>query len=280
MEILRKSEDTIQRFNMLKKGDKVIVACSGGPDSVALLYLLNQVKKKYDLKLAVAHINHKLRGKESDEDERFVKRLARDLGLDFYAKAFEVKSIAKKKKLSIEEAAREVRYGYLNSLARRIKADKIALGHNADDQAETVLMRLIRGAGGLGLSGIPAAKGKIIRPLLEVKREEIEQFLKEADLGFRIDSTNLRKDYLRNRIRLELLPYLKRKYNPKIVDILNRTATILSAQEDYLKRLTLKEFRGVAKEENEKISLDLDKLFSYEFSIASSVGDSHPTQIT
>ncbi len=264
MDILRKFENAIIRFNMLKKGDLVIVACSGGPDSVALLYLLNHVRKKYDLKLAVAHINHKLRGKESEEDERFVKRLARDLGLDFYAKSFEVGSIAKKKKLSIEEAAREVRYDYLNSLARRIKADRIALGHNADDQAETVLMRLIRGAGGLGLSGMPVVKGKLIRPLLEVKRKDIEKFLRDEEFGFRIDSTNLRKDYLRNRIRLEFLPYLRRKYNPKIVDILNRTASILSAQEDYLKNQTLKEFKRVAKEEKEKISLDLDKLFSYD----------------
>src|SRR3989337_626513 len=264
MEILWKFEQIIRRFNMLQKGDRVIVACSGGPDSVALLHLLNQIKEKYDLKLFVAHINHKLRGQESDEDERFVKRLAQNLRLDFYARSFDVVRIARKKKLSIEEAAREVRYEYLNKLALRLKATKIALGHNAEDQAETVLMRLIRGAGGLGLSGMPAAKGKIIRPLLEVKREEIEQFLKEEDLDFRIDSTNLRKDYLRNRIRLELLPYLKKNYNPKIVEILNRTALILSSQEDYLMKKTLKEFGKIAKAQKEKISLDLAKLFNYD----------------
>ncbi|MDP3025698.1 MAG: tRNA lysidine(34) synthetase TilS [candidate division Zixibacteria bacterium] len=264
MEILRKFEQTIRRFNMLQKGDRVIVACSGGPDSVALLHLLNQIKEKYDLKLFVAHINHKLRGQESDEDERFVKRLAKDLGLDFYSKSFDVKKIAKKEKLSIEEAAREVRYDYLNKLANRIKATKIALGHNADDQAETVLMRLIRGAGGLGLSGMPPVKDKLIRPLLEIKREKIEQFLKENELGFRIDSSNLRKVYLRNKVRLELMPYLKKNYNPNIVDTLNRTASILSAQEDYLKKETLKAFDKIAKAQKEKISLDLAKLFNYD----------------
>lgn len=264
MEILQKFEQTIQRFNMLKKGDKVIVACSGGPDSVALLHLLNKIKGKYDLKLIVAHINHKLRGKESDEDERFVRRLAQDLKLDFHTRSLDVARIARKKKLSIEEAAREVRYQYLDKLAQRLKASKIALGHNADDQAETVFMRLIRGTGALGLTGMPPVRGKIIRPLLQIKREEIEKFLRDEEFEFRIDSTNLRRDYLRNRIRLELLPYLKRNYNPKIVDILNRTASILSAQEDYLKKETQKEFGKIAKAQKEKISLDLDKLFSYD----------------
>src|SRR3989304_8936645 len=240
MEILRKFEQTIKRFNMLQKGDRVIVACSGGPDSVALLHLLNQIKEKYDLKLFVAHINHKLRGQESDEDERFVKRLAQNLRLDSYARSFDVARIARKKKLSLEEAAREVRYEYLNKLALRLRATKISLGHNADDQAETVLMRLIRGTGALGLTGMSIVRGKIIRPLLQIKREEIEEFLKEQNLGSRIDSSNLRQDYLRNRIRLELLPHLKRNYNPKIIDTLNRTASILSAQEDYLEKETLK----------------------------------------
>lgn len=264
MEILQKFEQTIQRFNMLQKRDKVIVACSGGPDSVALLHLLNQIKENYDLKLIVAHINHKLRGQESDEDERFVKRLAQELKLNFHTRSFDVAKIARRKKLSIEEAAREVRYQYLDKLAQRLKASKIALGHNADDQAETVLMRLIRGTGALGLTGMSIVRGKIIRPLLQIKREEIEEFLKEQNLDFRIDSSNLRQDYLRNRIRLKLLPHLKRNYNPKIIDILNRTASILSAQEDYLEKKILKEFGRVAKSQKEKISLDLDKLFSYD----------------
>ncbi|HEX9913113.1 MAG TPA: tRNA lysidine(34) synthetase TilS [candidate division Zixibacteria bacterium] len=264
MEILRKFEETINRWNMLKKGDRVIVACSGGPDSVALLNLLNQIKGEYGLKLFIAHINHKLRGKESDEDERFVKRLALNLRLKFYSKSFDIKRIAKKEKLSIEECARKIRYDYLIKLANRIKATKIALGHNADDQAETVLMRLIRGAGGLGLSGIPAISGKIIRPLLEVKREKIEQFLEQNKASFRMDSSNLRKDYFRNKVRLELIPLLRKSYNPKIVDALNRTASILSAQEKFLKEETFKVFNKIVEREDKKISLDLNKLFNYD----------------
>jgi tRNA(Ile)-lysidine synthase len=267
MIILDKFKETINRWNMLKKGDRVIVACSGGPDSVALLFLLNLIKEKFGLKLFVAHINHKLRGKESEEDEKFVKSLAQKLNLRFYSKSFDIKKIAKKEKLSIEECAREVRYDYLNRLTGRIKATKIALGHNADDQAETVLMRLIRGAGSLGLSGIPPVSGKIIRPLLDLKREDIEKFLRENRLQFRIDSSNLRKDYLRNRIRLELLPHLKKNYNPNIVEVLNRTASILSAQVNYLSKEISKIFDQVSYEGKGKISLDLDKLFNYDISL-------------
>ncbi|MCJ7496695.1 MAG: tRNA lysidine(34) synthetase TilS [candidate division Zixibacteria bacterium] len=264
MKILRKFEETLSKWNMLKKGDKVIVACSGGPDSTTLLYLLNQLKEKYNLKLIIAHINHKLRGKESNKDEKFVNRLADRLKLEFYSKSFDVKKIARKEKLSIEECARKIRYDYLNELANRINATKIALGHNADDQAETVLMRLFRGAGGLGLSGIPKMSGKIIRPLLDLKREEIEQFLERNKVGFRIDSSNLRKDYFRNRVRLELIPLLRKSYNPKIVDALNRTASILSAQEKFLKEETFKVFNKIVEREDKKISLDLDKLFNYD----------------
>jgi tRNA(Ile)-lysidine synthase len=253
MRILRKFEETLSKWDMLKKGERVIVACSGGPDSVALLYLLNQIRKKYGLQLSVAHINHKLRGKESDEDERFVKRLAKKTGLNYYSKSFDVKKMAREEKLSIEECARKVRGAFLNRLANRIKADKIALGHNADDQAETVLMRLIRGAGGLGLSGISPVSGKIIRPFLETTREIIEQFLRENNYHFRIDSSNLRKDYLRNRVRLELLPHLKENYNPQIVKVLNRTALILSAQENYLTRETSKVFHRIVIRGDKKI---------------------------
>ncbi len=267
MKILDRFKETINRWNMLKKGDRVIVACSGGPDSVTLLYLLNQIKEKYDLKIFIAHINHKLRGRESAEDEKFVRRLAGELVLSFYVKSFDIKKIAKKEKLSIEECARKVRYDYLDKLASRIKATKIALGHNADDQAETVLMRLIRGAGSLGLSGIPPVSGKIIRPLLDIKRKDIEKFLKKNKLLFRIDSSNLRKDYLRNRVRLELLPHLRKKYNPNIVEVLNRTALILSAQENYLRKVISKIFHKFSIKGKGKISLDLNELFNYDLSL-------------
>ena len=266
--LLSQVQKTISRYRMLNKRDKVVVACSGGPDSVALLYLLNELKEKLDLRLFVAHFNHKLRGKESDLDEKFVRKLASFLKLKIFVKSIEVKKEAKRRRLSLEECARVLRYGFLNQIADKIGAQRIALGHNSDDQAETVLMRLIRGSGSLGLSGIPPIKERIIRPLIEIKREEIEKFLTEKKIEYRIDSSNLRPDFLRNKVRLHLLPIIEKEYNPKIKEVLNRTAKILSAQERYLREEGLKCYRRVClKEAEDKIILDLKRFFNYDISL-------------
>jgi tRNA(Ile)-lysidine synthase len=233
---LKKFKQTIARYDLLGKGEKVLVAVSGGPDSVALLYALMEIKNEFDLDICVAHLNHKLRGRESDQDQKFVKNLASEVDLKFFTKSIDVKKEAKKRKLSLEETARLVRYSYLEDLANRIKADRIAVGHQADDQTETFLMRLLRGAGGSGLSGIPAKRGKIIRPLLETKKEEIEKFLKEKGQSYRTDSSNLLPNYFRNKIRLLLLPLIKKKFNPKIVDVLNRASNIISSQQQYIEK--------------------------------------------
>lgn len=262
---LKKFKQTIARYDLLQKGDKVLVAVSGGPDSVALLYALLEIKDEFDLDICVAHLNHKLRGKESDEDENFVRNLAHKLNLKFFSKSIDVKKEAKKRKLSLEECARLVRYRYLENLADKIKADKIAVGHQADDQAETFLMRLLRGAGGLGLSGIPAKRGKIIRPLLEIKRDEIEKFLKEKGQSYRTDSSNLLPNYFRNKIRLFLLPLIKKKFNPKIVDVLNRASNIISSQQLYIEK-SCEEILGFlckSKRKN-KIVLDLKRFVNYD----------------
>lgn len=266
-ELIERLKDTIHRFDLLKKGDRVLVAVSGGPDSVALLYGLLALQPEFDLKLYVAHLNHKLRGAESDEDERFVKELARHLKLKVFSKRIDVKKEAKKRKLSIEECAREIRYHYLQELAERIKADKIATGHQANDQAETFLMRLLRGAGGSGLSGIPPKRGKIIRPLIQIKRDEIEEFLKASKIGHRLDSSNYLPDYFRNKIRLLLLPEIKQKFNPKIVDILNRTADIISCQQEYIEKKGEQILPEISIIRRNKITLDLIKFKGYDISL-------------
>jgi tRNA(Ile)-lysidine synthase len=265
---LEKVKQTIARYELLGKGDRVLVAVSGGPDSVALLYALLEIKDEFDLDLCVAHLNHKLRGRESDEDEKLVKNLAQKLDLKFFSKSIDVKKEARKMKLSLEEAARLVRYRYLENLADRIKADKIAMGHQADDQAETFLMRLLRGAGGLGLSGIPPKRGRIIRPLIEIKREEIEKFLKEKRQSYRIDSSNLLPNYFRNKIRLLLLPLIKKKFNPKIVEVLNRTSNIISSQQQYVEKNSEEILRFICKTKmKDKIVLDLKKFINYDISL-------------
>jgi len=241
-----------------------LVAVSGGPDSVALLYGLFAIQSEFDLHLFVAHLNHKLRGAESDEDERFVKELADRLKLSFFSKKVNVKREAKKRKQNIEECAREIRYRYLQGLSERIKADKIATGHQADDQAETFLMRLLRGAGGGGLSGIPVKRGKIIRSLIQIKREEIEKFLKANKLHYRLDSSNYLTDYFRNKIRWSLLPEIKRKFNPKIVDALNRAADIISCQQDYIEKKCKQILHNIGKIGRRKIILDLKRFVSYD----------------
>jgi tRNA(Ile)-lysidine synthase len=257
--LIGRVRETIIRFGLVEKGDRVLVALSGGPDSVALLYVLLALKPEYDLTLWALHLNHKLRGAESDEDERFARKLASDLRLKFLSKRVDVKKQAKRRKLTIEEAAREVRYGYLQEVAEEVKADKIALGHQADDQAETFLMRLIRGAGAAGLSGIPAKRGKIIRPLIRTTRDRIEDFLKTNRITYRLDSSNYLTDFNRNKIRLELLPILKRQFNPKIVESLNRAADIISLQGEYVREKSEQILKQIGTKERGRMILESRK---------------------
>ena len=264
---IEKLRDTIHRFRLLSRGDTVLVALSGGPDSVALLHGLLAIRAEYGLKLYVAHLNHKLRGAESNEDEKFSKGLASSLRLRFFSKKIDVKKEATNRKVSIEEAARDARYRYLEKLASQIKANKIAVGHQADDQAETFLMRLLRGAGGAGLSGIPAKRGKIIRPLIQIRREEIEEFLKANKIPYRLDSSNYLTDYFRNKIRLSLLPKIKAEFNPRIVESLNRTADIISLQQEYIRKKCEHTLLDIAARRKGEITLDLKEFSRYDVSL-------------
>lgn len=203
---------------------------------MAVLHLLYQIKDSNKQALHLAHINHGLRGRDSGRDSEFVKDLAGRFGIPFYNKTVNVKRLAQKKCLSLEEAARQVRYEFLEGLAAKHKLDKIVTGHTLNDQAETILMRLLRGAGPSGLSGIPIKRGKIIRPLLEVTRAEILDYLKQNKIKYRTDRTNLKTDYLRNRIRNKLLPQLEREYNPGLVEVLGKTASLLSELDEFVQR--------------------------------------------
>ncbi|MDD5617720.1 MAG: tRNA lysidine(34) synthetase TilS [Candidatus Omnitrophica bacterium] len=244
----------IREYKLISPLDKVLVGVSGGPDSLALLYLLNESKVKLGIKIIVAHFNHGLRGRDSDLDEKFVKDTSGKLGLDFCSKKATQKNKAGH---SNEELLRRLRYDFLFSAAKRYKANKIALAHNLDDQAETVLMRLIRGAGLYGLSAIlPKRKvGEfiIIRPLLEVKREEIEKYLKKINVKARIDKTNFQDIFLRNKIRYGILKELK-AINPNINRTLARFAQQAAVDYDYL-QVSAKKFLGVCNDPQVKINL-------------------------
>jgi len=241
MTILNKVKDTVKRYNLIRRNDKILVGVSGGPDSVALLYLLNILKKELKLKLHIAHLDHMLR-KDSVCDKEFVQRLADKVKLPLTVQEVNIRALSKKG--SQEEIARNERLSFFIMAAKAVKADKIALGHNFDDQAETVLMRILRGAGLYGLSGI-LPKRMIegywfIRPLIEVKRKEIAAFLNNRKIGFRIDKSNLEDIYLRNKIRNKLLPYLEKEYNPNIKEVLSNMAQISGYDYDYLSRVAVR----------------------------------------
>lgn len=210
---------SVRNYELLSPGEAVTVACSGGPDSVFLLHALNRLSKKLKLKeVSVCTLDHGLRGRESAEDVLFVSRLARSLGLRCAEKKVDVMA-SKAKDLSTEEAAREARYGFFREAASGLSADVVATGHTLDDQAETVLMRILKGASLKGLVGISPVRKygsmKIIRPILELEKSEIANYLKAEGIGYRVDSTNSEPLYFRNIVRSEILPFLER-YNPRV----------------------------------------------------------------
>lgn len=213
---------------MLQPGDRVIVAVSGGPDSVCLLDVLYGLKDDLELELVIAHFNHGLRPGEDEAETQFVSSLAVSLGLAFESKRAETLSPGGS---SLEEKARRARYGFLEETREKHRAHRIAIGHNLNDQAETFLMRLLRGSGPLGLSGIPPLRDKsVIRPLINVSREEIISHLRERGLSYVTDPTNADGRYLRNSIRLEVLPFLRR-FQPRIVRLLGQTAEMMREDE-------------------------------------------------
>jgi len=234
--IIEKVRDTIRKYALLRAGDSVLVAVSGGPDSLALLYCLRALSEELRLRLIVAHFDHRLRPGSAGEAE-FVRGIAKKMGLPFYPGGTDVLK-RRGGKGSLEEAAREARLDFLGKLAKKIKADKVALGHNMDDQAETVLMRILRGSGLAGLSGIAAAKelnGRVfIRPLIGVSRSEIERYLRSAKIRPFRDPSNSDEKFLRNKLRRKLIPLLQKEYNPRIKETLNSLAENAACDYDYL----------------------------------------------
>lgn len=207
------------------------MACSGGPDSVALLFVLKELSRRMRLKLGVAHLNHQLRP-DAKKDAEFVKKLSERLKLPFFYLEVDVKTVARENKWSLEEAGRNLRYQFFERVARDERFDRIATAHTADDLAETVLLQILRGSG--GPVGIPSVRGKIIRPLLSTTRQEVMEYLKQKKLSYRIDPSNKDKKFLRNRVRRELLPLLERNYNPQVRSALLRLAEIFAAEKKYL----------------------------------------------
>ena len=225
----------VRHQGLFLPGERVGVAVSGGPDSVLLLDFMRRLADELGLQLAVVHFNHHLRGAESEGDEAFVRDLARSFGLQFIRGEADVQQVATRERRNLEATARELRYRFFFSLLRRNKLDKLSTAHTANDQAETVLLRLLRGTGTRGLGGIyPSLEGKIVRPFLSLTRREVESELEARGLKFRVDSTNRDLRRMRNRIRQELLPALQKEFNPEIVLLLKELADRARDDERFL----------------------------------------------
>lgn len=266
-EFLERVNKKIKKYKMLKLKDRVLVGVSGGPDSICLLQILNKLKAEYGLRLFAFHLNHKLRGKESDGDEKFVKQFCQSRKISCRVKRFAVREYAKKKKLSLEQAAREIRYKLLEQERKRLRCNKIALGHNANDNIETIIINLTRGTGLTGLCGIPPIRDRIIRPLLETERKAILGYLKSDNITYRVDSSNVDWKIPRNFVRTKVLPQLQ-KLNPNLIETTTKTVAILSGEENYLKDLTREIFkRIVLKKSKNGISIDNTMLLSYNLAL-------------
>jgi len=235
--------NTINKYNLIKPNDSIIVGVSGGPDSVALIKILHSINsaKGLNLCLVVAHLNHQLRGKSAEDDAQFVQNLSKDLSLSFILKSVNIQNISSQSKRSVEETARIERHKFFMEASQSHNAAIVAIGHTADDNAETILHRIIRGTGVLGLEGIPIRRPldvdvtvQLIRPLLFTWRRAIVEYLEKERLVFRTDETNYETIYLRNKIRLELIPLLEKQYNPNIKKTLLQLCQILSTNNEYL----------------------------------------------
>ncbi len=244
--MIQKVRETIRRYGMFEKGQRVLVAVSGGVDSTVLVHVLRELEE-LDLELIVCHLNHGLRGAESMRDFRFVKELAEEMGLGFRSRTLGKGELKKIKGRSLQDIARERRRRFLLDLHARLRADRIATGHNLDDQAETVFMRFVKGSGLKGLSGMAPVSGPFARPLIEVKRAEIEEFARNRNIEHVTDSTNLDTRYLRNRLRIKVLPLVRGLLNPAINETIARTAALLRRDEDYLGKRAEKAFNDVLK---------------------------------
>lgn len=261
--------EIIKRYNLIENGDKIVVGVSGGPDSITLLNVLKNIKEKEIIKfnLVVCHINHMIR-EEAVSDEKYVEEYCKKNNIEFFAKRIKVEEMAEKEKIGTEEAGRKARYEFFNEILNKTNANKIATAHTANDNAETVLMNIIRGSGTLGLKGIEAKNGKLIRPLIECKRSEIEKYCKDENLNPRIDKTNFENIYTRNKVRNMLIPYIENNFNPNIIEAINRLSDLSKQENDFLEKLTKEAYKKILVEQKKnEIILDLNSFNSQEIVI-------------
>lgn len=253
----------VQNFIFLNKlferGEGILIGVSGGSDSVALVRILGDLRKKMDLKLSLLHINYGLRAEDSEKDEKFVREFAKKTNI-------ELKVVRYKGKLegNLEQNMRDFRYEEFEKQLRKEKFDWIAVGHTKDDQVETVLMNLVRGSGLKGLGGIAAKRGKVIRPLLDFEKEELVDYLKEKKQKFRVDQSNLDEKFLRNKIRHKLIPFLQEHFNPKIKSGLVNLSKQARSVNLFVEQIAQNTYNEIGKIEKSEVTFEIDDLISMD----------------
>lgn len=240
---------TIKKYNLISNGDKIVVAVSGGPDSMCLLNILKNLRQKFNIELFVAHINHMIR-EEADSETEYVKNYCEKNNIKCFIKRANVLEMAKEQKKGTEEMGRIVRYDFFEYVANEVSANKIAIAHTENDNAETILMNLMRGASLEGLKGIEPIRGKYIRPLIECNREEIEKYCEINKLDPKFDKTNNDNTYTRNKIRNLLIPYIKKEFNPNIIETLNRLAVLARQDATYFNKIVKESYADILLYEN------------------------------
>ena len=270
---------TIKKYNLISNGDKIVVAVSGGPDSMCLLNILKNLRPKFSTELFVAHINHMIR-EEADSETEYVKNYCEKNNIKCFIKRANVLEMAKEQKKGTEEMGRIVRYDFFEYVANEVSANKIAIAHTENDNAEKILMNLMRGASLEGLKGIEPIRGKYIRPLIECNREEIEKYCEINKLDPKFDKTNNDNTYTRNKIRNLLIPYIKKEFNPNIIETLNRLAVLARQDATYFNKIVKESYADILLYENinnlnenleKHIILDLKKFNKLEYVIKSRV---------
>lgn len=263
--LIERIQQLVKEHHLFEPQARIVVGFSGGPDSMTLLHILLALVPQWQLTLSLAHLNHQIR-LEADADVAFVEKIAKDLHLPLHVRTVNVPRLAEQRRVSIEEAARDARYRFFAEVAQEAGADAVALAHHADDQAETILMRLIRGSGMRGLQGIPIKRPlvpgiSVIRPLLEVSREEIVYYLRSQNLSFLLDQSNEDVSMTRNKVRLQLLPLLEKEYNRNIRQVIRQTAALLSEDEAYLSEICAQIYPSLLLERSTKaVRLNAQKL--------------------
>lgn len=259
-DFLLRVKDTVSLHNLLQKGDRVLVALSGGADSVCLLEVLSALSDEFGLSLSAAHLHHGLRGDEADGDAAFAEELCKKKKIPFFMHRADVRALANESGMSLEEAGRKARYDFFHKLQKEYGFTKIATAHHAGDNVETVLMRLLRGTGPMGLGGVPYQNESVIRPLLDVTRDEIEVYLNENGLPFRTDSTNLEQSFTRNKIRHSLVPFLEKEFNPNFRRNFQEQIRLYARCGAYIKEETEALFSRLAQPISNGFGFDCQKL--------------------